>query len=88
MPDRRGGSVYKQNGHQGGGDNEASQQPAATYRNRSGKEDDTRGHRQGKGAVSGRCAGREDLGEKWAYRGKSHRNAQMIESILETTTSS
>jgi hypothetical protein len=38
------------NRYQGGDDNEANQKSTATFQKRSGKQDDGRGHRQGRGA--------------------------------------
>jgi hypothetical protein len=74
MPDRRVGSVNQQKGHQGSGAKEASQKGAATYRNKSGKQDGARGLRKGRATVVGRCSAREDRGQKRALRGKSRRS--------------
>jgi hypothetical protein len=49
---RRGVSVNRQKGHQGGGD-KASRRSAATFQNRIGKEDGT-------GAGGGRCAAKDE----------------------------
>jgi hypothetical protein len=61
-------------GHEGDGDNEASQRSTATFQNINGKQDDGRGCKQSRVADSGPCAAREDRGQERALWGESHRS--------------
>jgi hypothetical protein len=72
--DRRGGtvgSVNLQKGREGSGDSKASQRSTATFQKGIGKQDGSLGRRQGRGADDGRCAAREDHGQKKAFQGES-----------------